>query len=91
MFVTYPIVLPMPTKCPYSVRVGVIDRVINTILLELRDDQKTGLLCRIGKAITDPVRNPSVIVLYGREGHEGKSALTQNITAILSDAVRVSE
>ncbi|EON69083.1 hypothetical protein W97_08396 [Coniosporium apollinis CBS 100218] len=43
---------------------------------------------RIGKALTDPVKSPPVMVFYGATGHEGKSMLATNITRILGDAVR---
>lgn len=33
---------------------------------------------RMGKALTDPVKSPPVIVFYGATGHEGKSMLATN-------------
>ena len=86
-FVKSPIVFPNPVVCPYTVKVDIADTVISKILLPLRYDQKLDLLWRVGNAITDPVKNPCVIVLYGKNGHEGKSEIAKNITKMLPDAV----
>jgi len=91
-FVVSPILFPSPVDCPYRVEYDWEDRIINTILLPLRYDQRLDFLWRVGKAIINPVKNPSVIVLYGRYGHEGKTELAKNLTKLLPDAVEwVSE
>ncbi|OBT60330.1 hypothetical protein VE03_10271 [Pseudogymnoascus sp. 23342-1-I1] len=72
MFVTQPIVMPHPFECPIRTVVDMDGDIINKMLLPLRDDQKLDLTWRLGKAFTDG-EAPSVIILYGKTGHEGKS------------------
>lgn len=86
-FVRSPVVLPRPSTCPYMVSLDFDDPIINKILLPLRDDQKLDFGYRIGKAMMDPTKDPSVIVLYGRVGHEGKTVLATNISRLIPDAV----
>lgn len=87
MFVISPITLPSPSQCPYRVDVDASDDVIGRILLPLRYDQKLDFLWRIGRLLVEPVRSPSVIVMFGRDGHEGKSAISKAVDRILADAV----
>ena len=86
-FVTSPITFPNPVVIPTRVEIDADDEIITKILLPLRYDQKLDFLWRIGKAVIDRVTNPSVIVFFGREGHEGKTKLAEAITRILSNAV----
>ena len=86
-FVTSPIILPNPSPIPYKVVIDFMDPIIQKILAPLRYDQKLDFLWRLGKALIDKVENPSVIVFYGRDGHEGKSELAKNISRIFADAV----
>lgn len=91
-FVVSPITLPAPSLCPYKVTFEHEDEVINKILLPLRYDQKLDFMWRMGKAIINPNKSPSVIVFYGRDGHEGKTELAKAITRVFADAVEwVSE
>lgn len=91
-FVKSPIIVPYPFSIPYEVVVDFEDIILNKVLAPLRDDQKLDFLWRIGKALTDPVSNQSVITFYGRDGHEGKTKLAEMLTMILTDAVEwVSE
>ncbi|KAI6986067.1 hypothetical protein KC359_g8908 [Hortaea werneckii] len=84
-FVVSPIIPPSPIECPYAVSVRHDDEVINKILLPLRYDQRLDFLWRMGKLIISPVKDPSVIVFFGREGHEGKTVLADTVSRILSD------
>lgn len=86
-FVRSPVILTMPAACPYKIKVDLDDVVLNKILLPLRDDQKIDFMWRMGKALTDPTTNPSVIVFYGKVGHEGKTELAKSITRLFGDAV----
>ena len=86
-FVTSPITFPNPVTIPTRVVIDSDDEIISKILLPLRYDQKLDFLWRIGKAVIDRVTNPSVIVFFGKEGHEGKTKLAEAITRILSNAV----
>lgn len=91
-FVVSPILFPNPVECPYMVRFDWEDEIINKILLPLRYDQRPDFLWRVGKAIINPTKSPSVIVFYGRYGHEGKTELAKMVTRLLSDSVEwVSE
>jgi hypothetical protein len=86
MFVTQPIVMPLPFECPTKTVVDLDGDIINKILLPLRDDQKLDFMWRMGKAFSDG-EAPSVIVLYGKTGHEGKSVLATNVSRILTTGV----
>ncbi|KAK5145851.1 hypothetical protein LTR04_001193 [Oleoguttula sp. CCFEE 6159] len=87
MFVTSPIVMPFPFPCPVKTVVDLEGEMLNQILLPLRDDQKLDFMWRIGNALTDPVRNPCVIIFYGAGGEEGKSVLATNISRVLGKGV----
>lgn len=87
MFVTSPITMPHPYACPIEVTASFKDPIMNAILLPLRDDQKLDFMWRIGRAIVDPRVDPCVIVLYGPEGHEGKTTLAKNISRMLAETV----
>lgn len=86
-FVVCPIILPSPSHCPFKVNIVESDDIIGRILLPLRPDQKIDFLWRLGRAVTDPIKGPSVIVMFGRSGHEGKTKLCETITKLLADAV----
>jgi hypothetical protein len=89
-FVVCPIVMPNPVICPYRVPVDWDDRVINSIMAPLRDDQKLDFLWRMGKSMVDP--EGSVIVFYGKDGQEGKTKFITTITRMFTNAVEwVSE
>lgn len=91
-FVRSPIILPSPSTCPYRVPISFDDYIINKILMPLRDDQKLDFMFRIGRAYMDPIKDPSVMVLYGKIGHEGKTELAKAISRLMPDAVEwVSE
>ncbi|KAJ0159169.1 hypothetical protein CTA2_10190 [Colletotrichum tanaceti] len=83
---------PRPTLTPIEVSVDFNDKIISRILSPLRDDQKHDILWRIRRSLVNPQEGGSVIVLYGRYGHEGKSKLAEMITALIPDpSVRVSK
>lgn len=84
-FVVSPIAMPNPVYCPHMVKVDFNDPVINSIMAPLRDDQKLDFLWRMGKAFVDP--EGSVIVLYGKDGKEGKTKFITAITRMLTNAV----
>lgn len=91
-FVTCPIMFPNPVMIPSRVEVDADDEIISRILLPLRYDQKLDFMWRLGKAIIDKVTNPSVMVFFGRDGHEGKTKLADSISRMLSSAIEwVSE
>lgn len=56
--------------------------ILNTILLPQRDDEKLDFLSRMGKALTDTVESPSIIIFWGPTGEEGKSVLALNVIRI---------
>jgi DNA-directed RNA polymerase subunit M/transcription elongation factor TFIIS len=87
MFVTSPIVMSFPFRLPKTMTVDLEGEILNQILLPLRDDQKLDFMWRIGNALTDPVRNPCVIIFYGATGEEGKSVLATNISRVLGRGV----
>ena len=87
MFVTSPIVMPFPFPCPTKTVVDLEGEVLNEVLRPLRDDQKLDFMWRIGNALTDPVKNPCVIIFYGPSGEEGKSVLAINISRVLGKGV----
>lgn len=87
MFVTPPIIMLFPYPCPMKTVVDLESEVINSILLPLGDDQKIDFMWRIGNALTDLIKNPCVIVLYGPTGKEGKTVLSMNISRILGTGV----
>ncbi|KAH8156706.1 hypothetical protein CIB48_g11545 [Xylaria polymorpha] len=86
-FVTSPIIMPFPFHCPMRTVPDFESEMLNLILLPLRDDQKLDFLWRIVNALTDPIRNPTIIIFYGPTGEEGKSVLAMNISRILGTGV----
>ncbi len=87
MFVTSPTVMSFPFRLPKKMVVDFEGEILNQILLPLRDDQKLDFMWRIGNALTDPIRNPCVIIFYGPTGEEGKSVLATNISRVLGKGV----
>jgi len=87
MFVISPIVMSFPFRLPKTMTVDLEGEILNQILLPLRDDQKLDFMWRIGNALTDPVKNPCVIIFYGATGEEGKSVLATNISRVLGKGV----
>lgn len=87
MFVISPIVMPFPFRLPKKTVVDFEGEVLNQILLPLTDDQKLDFMWRIGNALTDPVKNPCIIIFYGASGEEGKSVLATNISRVLGKGV----
>ncbi|KAL9631172.1 MAG: hypothetical protein Q9164_006033 [Protoblastenia rupestris] len=87
-FVRSAIIMPNPSPCPYRVPVDLDDLILNKILMPLRDDQKIDFLWRLGKVFTDPTTNHSMIVLYGKVGHEGKTKLAEAVTRLFGDAAK---
>lgn len=84
MFVRNPIVMPYPFACPYMFKVEMDDPVINEILRPFRDYQKIDFMWRIGRMLTDGIDSqPVVMILYGKDGHEGKSVLAKTISKLL--------
>ena len=55
--------------------------------MPLRDDQKIDFLWRMGKVSTHPMTNLSVIVFYGKVGHEVKTELAKAVTRLFGDTV----
>lgn len=88
MFIISPITLPSPSQCPYRININAADNVIGKILLPLRYNQKLDFLWRIGRLLIKTVKSPFVIVMFGRDGHEGKSAISKAIDRILADSKR---
>src|SRR5215469_3233625 len=65
--------------------------VSNNTLLNfnpLRDDQKLDLIWRISNALTDPARNPCMIIFYSPSQAESKSLFAININKVLGAGVR---
>ena len=87
MFVTRPIPMPYPFHVPSKIFVDFEHPVLNQIMLPLRDDQKLDFAWRIGKAFQGENENPTVIIFYGKSGHEGKSVLATNISRVLTTGV----
>ncbi|KAK6436906.1 hypothetical protein LTR95_006910 [Oleoguttula sp. CCFEE 5521] len=87
MFVTSPTVMSFPFRLPKRMVVDMEGDILNQIMLPLRDDQKLDFMWRIGNALTDPVKNPCVIIFYGASGEEGKSVLATNISRVLGKGV----
>jgi hypothetical protein len=68
MFATSPIYMPFPFSYRVKTVVGMEGNVISSCL----GDRKLDFMWRIGNALTDPVKNPCVIISYGRrEEHPG--------------------
>lgn len=83
-FVTNPIIMPYPFACPHTFVVNMEEEIINDILKPLKDYQKLDFMWRIGRMLTDGVESqPVVMVLYGRDGHEGKSVLAKKISKLI--------
>lgn len=85
-FVISPIIMPQKALCPVEVEVDFSDELLNRILAPLRNDQKHDFLWRIGRALVDDSEGGTVMVLYGRYGHEGKSVLLKMLTSLIPDA-----
>lgn len=85
-FVVSPVVMPMMALCPIQVTVDFTDDLLNRILAPLRDDQKHDFLWRVGRALVDSSEGGTVMVMYGRYGHEGKSVLLKMLSALIPDA-----
>lgn len=84
MFVRNPLVMPYPFVCPHTFNVRMDDPLLNKILKPFKDYQKLDFMWRIGRALTDGINSqPVVMVLYGRDGHEGKSELAKAISKLL--------
>ncbi|OQV07694.1 hypothetical protein CLAIMM_12094 [Cladophialophora immunda] len=77
----HPLVIKNPGRGPEY------DKIMNTIPAPLRSDQKLDFMWKVGKVLIDKVTSPSVIVFYGRYGHEGTTELAKSVTRILTDAV----
>lgn len=88
MFATSPIVMSFPFECPMRTVPDFEGEVMNAVLLPLRDDQKLDFLWRMGKALTDPIESPSVIILWGPTGEEGKSVLALNVSRIFGTGAK---
>lgn len=82
MFVVTPLVLPSPSHIYFKTAVDLDNEVVNDILYPLRDDQKLDFLWRMGNMLLDPPKTPCTILMYGRWGTEGKSAMTLNMTRL---------
>ncbi len=88
MFVTSPIIMSYPFQCPVREIPDLESDMLNAILLPLRDDQKLDFLWRMGKALTDPIESPSIIIFWGPTGEEGKSVLALNISRIFGTGAK---
>lgn len=88
MFVTSPIIMSHPFECPVREMPDYEGEMLNSIMLPLRDDQKLDFLWRMGKALTDPIESPSVIIFWGPTGEEGKSVLALNISRIFGTGAK---
>jgi hypothetical protein len=87
MFVNSPLLMPFPFEIPRRIMIDMDNEMMFEILRPLRDDQKRDFMWRIGKILTDGERWPTVIILYGKEGHEGKGEFSKNITRLLTSLV----
>jgi hypothetical protein len=85
MFVVTPIMMAHPYACPLTFKVNMQNMILNYILAPLRDDQKIDFMWRIAMSLTH--RRAFVIVFYGRDGHEGKGTLMENITRLLPGVI----
>ena len=85
MFVTSPLLIPFPFEVPRRITIDLDNEIIFEILKPLRDDQKRDFLWRLGKCLTDGEAWPTVIILYGKDGHEGKGEFGKNITRMLTN------
>src|SRR5579862_8778581 len=83
-FVTAPILIPFPFQIPRRIAVDLDNELVTEILRPLRDDQKRDFIWRLGRTISDTDRRPCVIILYGKDGHEGKGEFTKNITRLFA-------
>jgi hypothetical protein len=85
MFVVTPIVMAHPYACPVTFRVNMENYILNYIMAPLRDDQKIDFMWRIAMSLTH--KRAFVIVFYGKDGHEGKGTLMENITRLLPGVI----
>ncbi|GAB0495117.1 hypothetical protein MMPV_006415 [Pyropia vietnamensis] len=65
---------------PRSIAPDPDSETVEMILMPLRPDQRKDLLWRLGAMVVDGGARPSVIVLYGPTGSEGKSSLMISIS-----------
>lgn len=83
-FVRNPVLMPYPFACPHTFTVSMDDPIINKVLKPFKDYQKIDFLWRMGRMLTDGLNSqPVVMILYGKDGHEGKSELAKTISKLL--------
>ncbi|KAH0556446.1 hypothetical protein GP486_005639 [Trichoglossum hirsutum] len=78
-FVTTPILMPHPFQIPRRITVDLDSGIIAEILRPLRDGQKRDFTWGLGRAISGTDRRPCVVILYGKDSHEGKGEFAKNI------------
>lgn len=79
--------MSFPFSCPMRTVADDENKILNQIMLTPRDGQKPDFLSRIGNIITDPIRNPCLIIFYGAMGEEGKTVLATNFSKVLGTSV----
>lgn len=87
IFVNSPFLIPFPFEIPRRIMINIDNEIMFEILKSFKDDQKRDFMWRIEKIFIDEERWPIVIIFYGKEGHEGKSEFSKNITRLLISLV----